>query len=39
LALHAPPGAHPRFDDVAQAVLFESDEKHARMTAFLEKQT
>lgn len=36
LALHAPPGAHPRFDDVAQAVLFESDEKHRRMTAFLE---
>jgi enoyl-CoA hydratase/carnithine racemase len=37
LALAAPPGAHPRFDDVAQAVLFESEEKHRRMTAFLEK--
>jgi enoyl-CoA hydratase len=37
LALHAPPGAHPRFDDVAQAVLFESEEKHRRMTAFLDK--
>ena len=38
LAVHAPPGAHPRFDDVAQAVLFESDEKQRRMTAFLEKR-
>lgn len=38
LALAAPPGAHPRFDDVAQAVLFESDEKHRRMTAFLDKK-
>jgi enoyl-CoA hydratase len=38
LALHAPPGAHPRFDDVAQAVLFESDEKRRRMTAFLDKR-
>ncbi len=37
LALAAPPGAHPRFDDVAQAVLFESPEKLRRMTAFLEK--
>lgn len=37
LAFAAPPGAHPRFDDVAQAVLFESEEKHRRMTAFLEK--
>lgn len=37
LALAAPPGAHPRFDDVAQAVLFESQEKHRRMTAFLDK--
>lgn len=38
LALAAPAGAHPRFDDVAQAVLFESEAKHARMTAFLEKK-
>ena len=39
LALQAPPGAHPRFDDVAQAVLFESEEKVRRMTEFLEKKT
>lgn len=38
LALQAPPGAHPHFDDVAQAVLFESPEKHRRMTAFLDKR-
>lgn len=38
LALHAPPGAHPRFDDVAQAVLFESEDKQRRMTDFLEKR-
>ena len=38
LALHAPPGAHPRFDDVAQAVLFESADKHRRMTEFLERK-
>lgn len=38
LALAAPAGAHPRFDDVAQAVLFESEAKYARMTAFLEKK-
>lgn len=37
LALAAPPGAHPRFSDVAQAILFESEDKHRRMTAFLEK--
>ncbi|MER6942954.1 enoyl-CoA hydratase/isomerase family protein [Nonomuraea sp. NPDC000554] len=37
LALAAPPGAHPRFDDVAQAVLFETDEKRQRMTAFLNR--
>lgn len=38
LALAAPPGAHPRFDDVAQAVLFETEDKHERMTAFLERR-
>ncbi|MEU0569470.1 enoyl-CoA hydratase/isomerase family protein [Nonomuraea sp. NPDC005983] len=38
LALAAPPGAHPRFDDVAQAVLFETDEKRRRMTAFLDRR-
>lgn len=38
LALAAPDGAHPRFDDVAQAVLFETSEKRERMTAFLERK-
>lgn len=38
LALQAPPGAHPRFDDVAQAVLFESEAKQQRMTDFLERR-
>lgn len=38
LALAAPPGAHPRFDDVAQAVLFETEDKHERMTTFLERR-
>ncbi|MCK8670945.1 enoyl-CoA hydratase/isomerase family protein [Rhodococcus sp. HM1] len=32
------PGARPLADDIAQAVLFETDDKHARMTAFLEKK-
>ena len=30
------PGAHPLADDLAQAVLFESDDKRDRMTRFLE---
>ncbi|MCP2263961.1 enoyl-CoA hydratase/isomerase family protein [Promicromonospora thailandica] len=34
----APPGAHPLVDDVAQAVLFETQEKSDRMTAFLERR-
>ncbi|MFI5952750.1 enoyl-CoA hydratase/isomerase family protein [Cryptosporangium sp. NPDC051539] len=34
----APPGAHPFVDDLAQAVLFETDEKRTRMTAFLERK-
>lgn len=38
LALRMPPGAHPAFDDVAQAVLFETDEKVHRMTAFLDRR-
>jgi enoyl-CoA hydratase len=38
LALAAPIDAHPRFDDVAQAVLFESEEKARRMTEFLERR-
>jgi enoyl-CoA hydratase len=35
---HAPRDAHPLIDDVAQAVLFESEEKLARMTAFLDRK-
>ncbi|GAB3278486.1 enoyl-CoA hydratase/isomerase family protein [Kineosporia babensis] len=36
--MQAPRGAHPVIDDVAQAVLFETEEKHERMTAFLERR-
>lgn len=35
---HAPREAHPFVDDLAQAVLFETEEKHARMTAFLDRR-
>lgn len=35
--LHAPRAAHPGADDRAQAELFESPAKFARMTAFLER--
>ena len=35
---HAPRAAHPLVDDLAQAVLFETEEKEARMTAFLERR-
>lgn len=35
---HAPADAHPFVDDLAQAVLFETEEKHERMTAFLERR-
>lgn len=35
---HAPRDAHPLIDDVAQAVLFETEEKHTRMTAFLDRR-
>lgn len=35
---HAPREAHPLIDDVAQAVLFETEEKQARMSAFLERK-
>ena len=38
LAVDAPAGAHPSLDLVSQAVLFEDDEKRARMTAFLERR-
>jgi len=37
-AFHAPREAHPMIDDIAQAVLFETQEKHDRMTAFLERK-
>lgn len=36
-AFHAPREAHPYIDDLTQAVLFETDEKQERMTAFLER--
>lgn len=35
---HAPAAAHPLADNEAQARLFESEEKFARMTAFLERK-
>ena len=31
------PGSHPAADDLAQAILFETADKHDRMTAFLER--
>lgn len=37
LALLTPRDGHPVFDNIAQAVLFETDDKRARMTAFLER--
>ena len=36
--LHAPRDAHPLIDDVAQAVLFETQDKTDRMAAFLERR-
>lgn len=36
--MRAPRQAHPQVDNEAQAVLFESPEKVARMTAFLERR-
>jgi len=33
----AAPGAHPQLDLASQAILFEDEEKQARMTAFLER--
>jgi len=36
--LNAPRDAHPMIDDIAQAVLFETQDKHERMTAFLERK-
>jgi enoyl-CoA hydratase len=35
---HAPRNAHPLIDDIAQAILFETAEKHDRMTAFLDRK-
>ena len=35
---HAPREAHPFIDDLAQAVLFETPEKHERMTRFLQRR-
>ncbi|MGH1525915.1 enoyl-CoA hydratase/isomerase family protein [Leifsonia sp. L25] len=37
--LRAPLSDHPRAEQEAQAVLFESPEKHRRMTEFLERRT
>jgi enoyl-CoA hydratase len=37
LAVDAPAAAHPQIDLVSQAVLFEDDEKRARMSAFLDR--
>lgn len=38
LAVDAPEAAHPQLDLVAQAVLFEDEEKFARMDAFLQRR-
>ncbi|KQY55711.1 enoyl-CoA hydratase [Aeromicrobium sp. Root495] len=35
---HAPREAHPLIDDIAQAVLFETEEKFARMDRFLDRR-
>jgi enoyl-CoA hydratase len=35
--MRAPRDAHPAIDGLAQSILFESEEKRARMTAFLER--
>jgi enoyl-CoA hydratase len=37
-ALRAPRSSHPVFDNVAQAILFETEEKRSRMDAFLNKR-
>jgi enoyl-CoA hydratase len=36
--IHAPPSAHPLVDDLAQSVLFETEEKNARMDDFLSRR-
>jgi len=35
---HAPRDAHPLIDDLAQAILFETQDKHDRMTTFLNRK-
>lgn len=37
LAMDTPPAAHPQVEQLAQAVLFEDDDKYRRMTAFLDR--
>lgn len=39
LAVDAPVEAHPHVELLGQAVLFEDEEKYARMTAFLERSS
>ena len=34
----APPSAHPHIDELAQAILFESEAKFDRMQAFLDRK-
>jgi enoyl-CoA hydratase len=38
VAIHTSRQAHPTMDNVVQAILFETDSKRDRMTAFLEKK-
>jgi enoyl-CoA hydratase len=38
-SFRAPRAAHPFVDDLAQAVLFETQDKETRMTAFLDKRS
>ncbi|NGM12766.1 enoyl-CoA hydratase/isomerase family protein [Verrucosispora sioxanthis] len=38
LAVDAPTAAHPQLDLVSQAVLFTDEEKHRRMTEFLDRR-
>jgi enoyl-CoA hydratase len=37
-AIHAPRAAHPLVEELSQAILFETEEKERRMTAFLERR-
>jgi enoyl-CoA hydratase len=39
LAIDAAPEAHPQIDLAIQAMLFEDDEKHRRMSEFLNRRT